>query len=73
MRDNELITPPINGSNLQGLTRGSVLQLAQEMAPELTVRVEPICREALYMADELFFTGTATGEGCTIRASANAH
>lgn len=58
MRDGELLTPPINGSNLQGLTRSCALQLAAEAG--LTVRVEPIPREALYVADELFFTGTAT-------------
>jgi len=58
VRDGELVTPPINGSNLQGLTRGCALQLAHEAG--LTVRVEPIPREALYVADELFFTGTAT-------------
>jgi len=58
VRDGELLTPPINGSNLQGLTRRSAIQLAEEMG--LRVRVEPITREALYVADELFFTGTAT-------------
>ena len=50
MRDGELLTPPINGSNLQGLTRRSAIQLAEEMG--LRVRVEPITREALYVADE---------------------
>lgn len=58
VRDGELITPPINGSNLEGLTRGCALQLAGEMG--VPVRIEPIPREALYVADELFFTGTAT-------------
>mmetsp|Transcript_59017 Transcript_59017/g.175586 ORF Transcript_59017/g.175586 Transcript_59017/m.175586 type:complete len:330 (-) Transcript_59017:80-1069(-) len=58
VRDGELVTPPINGSNLQGLTRRSVMELAREEG--LTVRVEPIPREALYVADELFYTGTAT-------------
>ena len=58
VRDGEVITPPINGSNLQGLTRMCALQLAEEAG--LRVRVEPIPREALYVADELFFTGTAT-------------
>lgn len=54
----EIATPPINGSNLQGLTRASALQLAAEAG--VPVRIEPIPREALYVADELFFTGTAT-------------
>ena len=58
VRDGEVFTPPINGSNLQGLTRWSLIQLAREAG--LTVHVDPIAREALYVADELFFTGTAT-------------
>ena len=58
MRDGQIWTPPINGSNLSGLTRSSVIQLAEEAG--LPLRVEPIPREALYVADELFFTGTAT-------------
>ena len=58
VRDGELVTPPINGSNLQGLTRSCAMQLAEEAG--LRLRVEPVPREALYVADELFFTGTAT-------------
>ena len=59
VRDGELCTPPINGSNLSGLTRRSILQIA-EAELGLKVRIEPIPREALYVAEELFFTGTAT-------------
>ena len=55
---NVTFTPPINGSNLQGLTRASAIKLAEELG--VRVRIEPIPREALYVADELFFTGTAT-------------
>jgi len=58
VRDGEILTPPINGTNLSGLTHSSVIQLAREAA--IPLRVEPIPREALYVADELFFTGTAT-------------
>lgn len=58
VRDGELFTPPINGSNLKGLTRASIIQLAEDAG--ITVHVEAIPREALYVADELFFTGTAT-------------
>ena len=58
VRDGEITTPPINGSNLQGLTRMSAIQLAEEAG--LRVKVAPIPREALYVADELFFSGTAT-------------
>ena len=58
VRDGALFTPPINGSNLEGLTRGSVIQLAR--AAGIEVYVQNVPREALYVADELFFTGTAT-------------
>ena len=58
VRDGEIVTPPINGSNLQGLTRRCAIQLAAELGVKL--RIEPVPREALYCADELFFTGTAT-------------
>lgn len=47
-----------DGSNLQGLTRSCALQLAEEVG--LRITIAPIPREALYVADELFFTGTAT-------------
>ena len=56
--DGVLFTPPINGSNLSGLTRRSALDIAEEMG--LEVRIEAMPRELLYIADELFFTGTAT-------------
>ena len=59
VRDGEITTPPINGSNLQGLTRSCAIQLAEEELG-IKVKVAPIPREALYVADELFFTGTAT-------------
>ncbi len=58
VRKGELFTPSIDGTFLAGITRDSVLVLAREMG--IPVREEPIPREALYTADELFFTGTAT-------------
>lgn len=58
VRHGALYTPPINGSNLEGLTRGSIVQLAK--AAGIEVHVQNLPREALYVADELFFTGTAT-------------
>ncbi len=57
IKDGRLITPPLWSSILPGLTRDSVIVLARELG--LDVREEPIPREALYLADELFFTGTA--------------
>ncbi len=52
-----IYTPGIGASILHGITRDSVITLAQEMGYE--VRFETIPREMLYVADEIFFTGTA--------------
>lgn len=57
VRGGRLCTPPIGSSILGGVTRACVTTLAQDMGYE--VREEPIPRESLYTADELFFTGTA--------------
>jgi len=53
----DLYTPPLSGSILDGITRRCVLALAAEQG--LNVRQEPIPRELLYLADEVFFCGTA--------------
>ena len=53
----ELITPPLTSSILAGITRDTVLTLARDLG--IGVRESVIPREALYLADELFFTGTA--------------
>jgi branched-chain amino acid aminotransferase len=50
-------TPPLASSILRGVTRGCVITLARGLGYE--VREELIPREALYIADEVFFTGTA--------------
>ncbi|MEM4525596.1 MAG: branched-chain-amino-acid transaminase [Methanothermobacter sp.] len=57
VKDGELYTPPVSSSLLPGITRDSVIRLANEM--DINVREERIPREMLYLADELFFTGTA--------------
>jgi len=57
VRDGELYTAPTSLSILPGITRASVLELAN--IAEIPVHVGSIPREALYIADELFFTGTA--------------
>ncbi|MGH9533750.1 MAG: branched-chain amino acid transaminase [Terriglobales bacterium] len=57
VRDGELVTPALSNSVLPGITRDSLLALSAEMG--LTCRVEQIPREALYLADEVFFCGTA--------------
>jgi branched-chain amino acid aminotransferase len=53
----KLITPPLGASILPGITRDSVVQIARELGIE--VIETSVQRSALYLADELFFTGTA--------------
>lgn len=57
IRDGEIMTAPTSLSILHGITRDSVMRLARDRG--YTVREGLIPREALYIADELFFTGTA--------------
>lgn len=57
VRDGVIHTPGFAHSVLGGITRDSVIQLAREAGYE--VREGSIPREMLYIADELFFTGTA--------------
>ena len=55
--DGALVTTPLDGSLLGGITRDSIIRLAHRDG--LTVREQIIPREMLYTADEVFFTGTA--------------
>jgi len=57
VRDGVLQTAPLGNSVLPGITRDSVLQIARDLGIE--VSEQPIPREALYLADEVFLTGTA--------------
>lgn len=57
VRDGKLVTPPLSSSVLPGITRDSVMRIADEMG--LPVAEQTLPREALYLADELFFCGTA--------------
>jgi branched-chain amino acid aminotransferase len=57
VKNGELITPAVDGTNLLGLTRDSVITIARELG--VPVREQAVPREMLYTADELFFTGTA--------------
>ena len=57
VRDEVLITPALNGSFLPGITRDSVLTLARDLG--IPVREQAVPRELLYLADEVFLTGTA--------------
>jgi len=57
VRDGVIITPPLASSALSGITRQCVMTLANDAGFPLQEQVIP--RELLYIADELFFTGTA--------------
>jgi branched-chain amino acid aminotransferase len=57
VRDNVLFTPGISHSLLGGITRDTVMTLARQQGIE--VREIAMPREMMYLADELFFTGTA--------------
>jgi branched-chain amino acid aminotransferase len=57
VRDEVIYTPPVSASVLPGITRDTVITLAQDLG--YTVKEQDVPREMLYIADELFFTGTA--------------
>jgi branched-chain amino acid aminotransferase len=57
VKNGTLITPPVVSSVLPGITRDSVLHLARRLG--IPVVQERVPREMLYIADEVFFTGTA--------------
>lgn len=57
VRDGEVTTPPAYASVLPGITRDAVITLCRELG--IPVRERNIMREELYIADELFMTGTA--------------
>jgi branched-chain amino acid aminotransferase len=56
VRDGVLVTPPVNGDVLEGITRRSLIELAAELGIEVEQR--NIDRSELYLAEELFFCGT---------------
>lgn len=55
--NNVVYTPGIGSSILMGITRDSVLTILKDQGYE--VRFESVSRDMLYIADEIFFTGTA--------------
>ncbi|NKB89779.1 MAG: branched-chain amino acid transaminase [Acidobacteria bacterium] len=57
VRGDVIFTPPLADSILPGITRDSVITMARDLGFE--VRQESLPRESLYIADEVFFTGTA--------------
>jgi branched-chain amino acid aminotransferase len=57
VRNGTLLTAPLGNSVLPGITRDSVIQIAKDLG--ISVVEQMIPREMLYIADEVFFTGTA--------------
>lgn len=57
VREGKIFTPTLSSSILPGITRNSVITLAEELG--YTVVEQTVSREMLYIADEVFFTGTA--------------
>ena len=57
VRDGLILTPPLGASILSGITRDSIIRIARDLGFEVVESLIP--REALYVADEVFFTGTA--------------
>jgi branched-chain amino acid aminotransferase len=57
VRNGVLHTAPLGNSVLPGITRDSVLQIARDL--NIKIAEQQIPREFLYIADEVFFTGTA--------------
>lgn len=57
VRDGKIVTPPLGASVLPGITRDTVLKLAEHLDIPIVESIIP--RELLYIADEVFFSGTA--------------
>lgn len=57
VRDGKIVTPPLGASVLPGITRDTVVTLARELGIPVAESIIP--RELLYIADEVFFSGTA--------------
>lgn len=61
VRDGVLLTPPIEAGILEGVTRQAVIELAREQrgGRAIEVREIPLTKHDVYIADEMFLTGTA--------------
>jgi branched-chain amino acid aminotransferase len=57
VRDGKIVTPPVGNSVLPGITRDTVFRLAEDLGIPIAEAMVP--REMLYIADEVFFSGTA--------------
>jgi branched-chain amino acid aminotransferase len=59
VRDKTLITPPLTSGALDGITRSTVLSIAEDLG--IRSQICDITRDEMYYADEVFLTGTAAG------------
>jgi branched-chain amino acid aminotransferase len=57
VKDGVLQTPPLSSAVLAGITRDSVLRIARDLG--IPVKEEKFTRDTMYLADELFMSGTA--------------
>ncbi len=57
VRDGEILTPPLQADILGGVTRDTIIHFAKDMG--IPVRACLFGRDSLYLADEIFLTGTA--------------
>jgi branched-chain amino acid aminotransferase len=57
VRNGELLTPPLIEGPLPGITRNSIMDIARDLG--MTVYETPLTRADLYLAEEMFVTGTA--------------
>jgi len=57
IKDDVIYTPPASSGILTGITRDTVVKISKDVG--LDLKEEEINRESLYLADEMFFTGTA--------------
>ena len=57
VKNNELITPPLTSSALDGITRRSIITLAKDM--NLKTKIQKVSKNELKLADEVFLSGTA--------------
>ncbi len=57
VRDELIVTPPVSDGVLEGITRDTIIALAQDM--DMDIVEDHLTRADLYIADEIFFTGTA--------------
>jgi len=57
VKDDKIVTPPLTSSALEGITRETIFYLAQDKGYQVVIR--EITRSELYIADEVFLSGTA--------------